>query len=285
MTTPSIRLRPGTGVDEAIQILRTLEANSRNDALPVGMQHPSDQRDAYVRWATSAEKRLRSVFPWAEIAALLGGPRHRDICSMTPGSQLIPMMNAELDAQSDHFGHLAGELEQARDLFRDAGRCIIPDTSFYIEHPEKLEEVDFHALTQDPGPVRVVVPIIVVDELDGLKKGPQKSRWRAGYTVAVIDRVILDPPQPAMLRPKITIPPRGEVTLQILFDPPSHRRMPINDDEIVDRSLACQPFAKDVTIVTYDTGQSTRARTAGLKVTKLRHEPGPEPTTNGPPVT
>ena len=54
--------------------------------------------------------------------------------------------------------------------------------------------------------------------------------------------------------------------------------MPINDDEIVDRCVACQPYAGPVTVVTYDTGQSTRARSAGLKVRKLKHDLGPEPT-------
>ncbi|MGH3124112.1 MAG: hypothetical protein ACRDND_24260 [Streptosporangiaceae bacterium] len=46
--------------------------------------------------------------------------------------------------------------------------------------------------------------------------------------------------------------------------------MPINDDEIIDRILVIQALAgREVTLVTYDTGQSTRARAAGLRVRKL----------------
>jgi len=49
-----------------------------------------------------------------------------------------------------------------------------------------------------------------------------------------------------------------------------HVRLPITDDEIIDRVLAVQPLAgRKITLLTYDTGQSTRARNAGLQVRKL----------------
>jgi hypothetical protein len=47
--------------------------------------------------------------------------------------------------------------------------------------------------------------------------------------------------------------------------------LPIVDDEIVDRALAIQALAdRRVTVLTYDTGQAMRARSAGLQVVKLR---------------
>jgi hypothetical protein len=59
---------------------------------------------------------------------------------------------------------------------------------------------------------------------------------------------------------------------------PGHTRLPINDDEIIDRALAIATLAdRNVTLLTYDTGQSTRARSAGLLVVKLRKEIGEEP--------
>jgi predicted ribonuclease YlaK len=121
------------------------------------------------------------------------------------------------------------------------------------------------------------VPIVVVDELDGLKKSKNpRERWRARYTLAVIDRVLVDPAVPGRLAPEDFSVlgkggiPRGAVTMELVFDPPGHSRLPINDDELVDRALALQPLAgRDITLLTYDTGQSTRARGAGLKATKL----------------
>ena len=61
--------------------------------------------------------------------------------------------------------------------------------------------------------------------------------------------------------------------MELVFDSPGHVRLPINDDEIIDRVLAIQPPAgRPVTLLTYDTGQSMRARTAGLPV---RNWPSP----------
>lgn len=71
---------------------------------------------------------------------------------------------------------------------------------------------------------------------------------------------------------------RSEVTIELVFDPPGHVRLPGNDDEIIDRALAVEALAdRNVTLLTYDTGQSTRARNAGLQVVKLSQEIGEEP--------
>jgi hypothetical protein len=278
-------------VDEAVRTLRGLEVNSRNEGAPIGETGLGELREAYVRWATNTERQLSAYFPRERIEDLFDSPRHRDICSMPPGGQLRVLINAELDRRSAQFGEIAGELEHVRGLFSNRGVYVAPDTSFYVEHPDKLEEVDFRPLlTIREDPVRIVVPIVVVDELDGLKRsGNQKTRWRAQYTLAVIDRMLAHPPGPGILRLEdfsaldqgIGGIPRGVVTLQIAFDPPGHKRLPINDDEIVDRCLACQTFAKSLTVLTYDTGQATRARLAGLRVHKLTAVLGEEPAPGG----
>jgi predicted ribonuclease YlaK len=167
------------------------------------------------------------------------------------------------------------------------GVFAVADTSVYIEHEDKLEYLDFRPLLKTwQDPVHLLVPIVVVDELDGLKKSRDKLvRWRASYTLAVLDRVFASSTGPAQLMPEDFSVlssgglPRGEVTIELIFDSPGHVRPPINDDEIVDRALAIQPLAgRDVTLLTYDTGQSTRARAAGLPVRKLtppaKAEPG-----------
>jgi hypothetical protein len=62
----------------------------------------------------------------------------------------------------------------------------------------------------------------------------------------------------------------GGCTVEIVFDPPGRIRLPINDDELIDRILAIQPLTGlQIILLTYDTGQSTRARAAGLSVKML----------------
>jgi|SRR5215831_8086958 len=63
-------------------------------------------------------------------------------------------------------------------------------------------------------------------------------------------------------------------------------RLPIDDDEIIGRALAIEPLADGkITLLTYDTGQFTRARNAGLQVVKLSQEVGDEPEEPGVPQT
>jgi len=197
-------------------------------------------------------------------------------------------------------GLVSLELTQRVDAFEDAikilgaqvkrwsrpGTFVVADTSVYIEHEDKLEALDFAPLLKIRGdPVHVLVPIVVVDELDGLKKSKNNhERWRASYTLAVLDRVFASSTEPARLRAENFSAlgsggiPRGEVTIELVFDPPGHVRLPINDDEIIDRALMIQPLAgRGVALLTYDTGQSTRARSAGLRVHKLTRPIGYEP--------
>ena len=53
-------------------------------------------------------------------------------------------------------------------------------------------------------PVHLLVPIVVVDELDGLKNrgSGSKVKWRAGYTLAVLDRVFASSTRPVQLAPE-----------------------------------------------------------------------------------
>ncbi len=128
--------------------------------------------------------------------------------------------------------------------------------------------------------MRILVPITVVDELDGLKNKASKphAKWRAGYTLAHLDKVFAKSAGPATLRARSADGSRGYVRMEIMFDPPGHVRLPINDDEIIDRALAIQPLVgRPVTVLTYDTGQSMRARAAGLTVKKLTQPIGDEP--------
>ena len=281
MTLPTVHLLPGANVQQAIELLAELKVNCRNAARPAVDPHPVTRQETYVRYATITEQRLHSFVSFSEAAAFFDGPRHRDICSMTPGSQLELMISAEVDAQAGRFEAWEQQLKDARDLLTGADAALVLDSSFYLEHPDKLKDVDFHELAQKPGKIKVLVPMVVVDELDGLKRsGDRHRRWRAAYSLGVIDERVPEPPAPGILTPGEATPPRirGDVTLQIVLDPPGHERLPINDDEIVDRALACQTFAGPVTVVTYDTGQSQRARTARLGVIKPPRELGPEPT-------
>jgi hypothetical protein len=160
---------------------------------------------------------------------------------------------------------------------------MVADTSVYIEHDDKLRDLDFAPLLPDAWldkPVVVVVPVVILDELDGLKQrgGDALRRWRASYTLGVLEDVFARSGTHGVLRQPTDDGTRGAVFMEILFDPPRHERLPINDDEIIDRALAAQSLAgTSITLLTFDTSQAARARNAGLTVKKLVKPLGDEP--------
>ena len=123
--------------------------------------------------------------------------------------------------------------------------------------------------------------IAMVDELDGLKEaGKHQPRWRAGHTLGLLDGTLNGSLSGILRRSGLTQDEVcGEISLEIVLDPPGHVRLPLADDEIIDRAVAIQSFAgRPVRLLSCDTSQHTRGKAAGLQVTKaLAKDPGPEP--------
>jgi hypothetical protein len=197
------------------------------------------------------------------------------------------LVSTELDQRVAAFDDAIKALDTQIKRWSSSELLAMPDSSFYIRHPDKLAEADFDPLIGARGhPICILVPMIVIDELDRLKdsSSDRQVRWRAGHTLGVIDGLFqtttgvarLRPQEPAVSATGRTA--RGEVIIELLYDLPRHTRLPINDDEIIDKAVAIQPLAnRGVTLITYDTGQSTRARSAGLKAVKLTKDIGDEP--------
>jgi hypothetical protein len=176
------------------------------------------------------------------------------------------------------------DLAQLLIRWDDTIRYVLPDSSFYIHHPQKVEDADFADLLglSPSEPVCLLFPMTVVDELDVLKESRNpRVRWRSGCALAVLERVLSDAGRGTLCPVDTSTLPqtgifRAETMVEVLFDQPGHLRLPNADDEIIDRALGAHVLAgrHGVTLLTYDTGQATRARTTGLHVLKLAGDQG-----------
>jgi hypothetical protein len=289
-------ITPAPGVDR--ETLRRALASVHQDVSNIegGGPHTAHERLlAYLDWTSSAVRMLGNQISIADVDRLILTRRYELLLSgvgQLGGSAtervVNGLVNLELSQRVAAFDEALRALDSQIERWSRPKVFVVADSSVYIESPVKLEELDFAPLCEvREEPIHILVPIVVVDELDGLKQSKrQQARWRAGYTLAVLDRIFGVGTEVARLREADSSAvgsggiPRGEVTMELLFDSPGHTRLPINDDEIIDRALAVQSLAgRPVTLLTYDTGQSTRARAAGLKVRKLRDDAGegPEP--------
>lgn len=229
----------------------------------------------YLTWVNEQSRLLGSQVRAKDVEALFFTPIYWALLNGAGhvGGQLAPKVtNALIDQEvRQRIADLERAIESTGDTilqWPEKVSTLVLDTSFFIEHEEKLEDADFSVLAGRPGGTRIAVPMMVVDELDQLKeaKASAQVRWRARYGLAVLDRLLTD---------EETL---GFVEVQVLPDPPGHVRLPDEDDEIVDRALALSVLAAGpVKLVTYDTGMALRAKIAGVSYKKLRKELGSEP--------
>ncbi|GLZ30867.1 hypothetical protein Lesp02_30560 [Lentzea sp. NBRC 105346] len=271
-----VNLAPGANRNAVRQILQETSAAALNLASP-GHVSTGEWVTRYVEFVTTTGNVLRNQITPADIHRLLWTNRYQVLVTKTgllatdeqhPG--INGLLSAELQDLRDAFDVAHKELNDKIMSWRATYAYVALDSSAYINGP-KLEEFQFaKILDRIPDKqFRLLVPMAVVDELDNLKQhSKQHHRWRASYTTAVLARVLSgDPTWPGQLHDD---DPR--VTVELLLDPPGHTRLPITDDEIVDRLVHAQALAGEpITLITYDTGQDLRARAAGLKSHRLRN--------------
>jgi hypothetical protein len=279
---------PGIGLERLEKTLSEVSAALTNARATPGSSR--EVYNAYIQWANDSARKLALEVRAADVDRIILSKRYWHLQSMVEEGargRLGNLLDAEFQERTRVVEDAVSTVKSEIVRWSQPGVLVVADTSFYITHPQKIEEADVASLLPIwEEKVRILVPILVVDELDGLKESRQSDvRWRAGYTLAVFYRILRVPSQPGPLRAEDFSAidnatggiPRGQVTVEILFDPAGHGRLPIADDEIVDRALAAQTLGgRGVTFLTYDTGQAMRARYAGLEAVKLTKEWGPE---------
>jgi hypothetical protein len=287
--------RPGVNRDHLLNVLRSMQGDVFNLRGGGGPARNAQERVlAYLDWTNNAVRMLGGQISSRDLDRLVLTDRYKLLLTTagtltgtdTPVQRVVNgLLALELEERVAAFD--AGIAALQNQLLRWSGyeHYVMPDTSFYIHHPDKLEAIDPGKLLGDPHTDFVVlVPMVIIDELDRLKETKDKqTRWRAGYTLAVLDRLFKDVNVRAQLRkgetgPEAKVAPLGDVWIELVFDPPGHVRLPDSDDEIIDRALSIEPLAdRKVTLLTYDTGQSMSARNAGLQAVKLTQDIGDEP--------
>ncbi|MFJ2271937.1 PIN domain-containing protein [Streptomyces sp. NPDC087228] len=289
-----ITLAPGAHRDNVIDALQSISRAAANLRGP-GPDTAYARLSAYLDWANEAARRLHNQISPADLDRLVLTRRHQALfdsfghLTSTDQQQVVNgMVDLELAHRVADLDKTISALQTQKDRWNSANTAfLVADTNFYIHHPAKLKEVDFTSTFKDldlgPRHLCFVFPMAVIDELDNLKQSKdQHTRWRATYTLAVLDE-FFDVASPSAMTigtytPTIFPNLTYDVSLDILFDPPAHTRLPITDDEIISRTAALESLVGGtVALITYDTAMFMRAKAAGLKTMKLQVDAGPEP--------
>jgi hypothetical protein len=265
-----IRLLPGQSRDHVLQVLQTQLnglSNINGDA--------NESLRRYLEWVTDARTQLRSIVVQREADRLVSSPAYDRLLHLfgvldleapiqIERSRVINgLVHAEVAARKVTFESVIAALRLQIDRWTRPGKFVLCDTNFYLAGPVPLGDPGFvDVLGDHEHGVHIILPMVVVEELDRAKLGRDEFRGRAQLTLARLDALFANPTDIVQLGPKATV--------ELLFDPPGHVRIADADSEIIDRALAVHGLAaRPVTLVTHDTNMSMKSRVAGLDVLKL----------------
>lgn len=223
-------------------------------------------KKAYLDWVDNAHNQLHNLVEEADVAEGLTSQTYWEIYRLeyeAPGAWAL--LRREIRVQSDRLDRFRDRLVEPRDFAAHPGRVVVPDTSALVQGVW-FEDLDWvSALRLEPS-VRLVVPILVVEELDGIKDrdGFGRAGKRARKVLKRLREVSgqVSPGEPA--------PVRSGVTVEVLVDDDWHQRRPNHDGEIIHQALALQAATGcQVVLTCVDAAMEFRARQRGLKAVSM----------------
>jgi len=277
--------RPGADRNKILKTLQQIFVDASN-LLGAGPSSAYQRLLNYLEWVTGAVRLLQDQVSEKDVDRLIQTRRYHALLGangMLAGTAQERLVNGLVDQElTDRAAALREAMTTLHEhIARWSGPAwlVVADSSFYLNSPLRLAETDLHATLGLPAgeAIHLLFPIVIVDELDRLKEsGNNHPRWRAGHTLGCLEVITsgtIGTLRRGGLRDDHSV--IGEVEVEIVLDQPGHIRQPIADDEIIERAATIQAIAgREVRLLTCDTGQATRGRMAGLRITKLPSDAG-----------
>ena len=278
---------PRVTADSLLQALH--QVNNFSHPIAGGMHGAGDLIDGYLRWANEAARILGPVLQQPDLQRLVQTPRYWAVlANPAPTAPVIGSINDETrQREADLQAAVSAATELARHWKpHSAGtRIVVPDTGLLLNHRlngdvAPIDSIDWRSLVRalEMEEVRVVIPILVVDELEGIKDKRRDDLGRQARRAVnqLFDWFHQSPSEPHTIRERD--PDGGGVYIELLPDPRGHLRLPRNDDELVDRAAAIHEIqSAPVHLIAYDSGAVLRANLAGLRGIRLRDAPTASP--------
>jgi rRNA-processing protein FCF1 len=253
-------LRNGISLDQAIRTVDELAMACGN--LRSELSGGGDPWRKYVDWAATCERQLRSLFADPGLIEGLHTQRYWHI--WVPGTHWGKLIAAEINVQVERLESIAARLRSYLSLRQRPGHLAVVDTNVLL-HYQRVDKVKWGDVLKEH-PVRLVIPHIVLDELDDKRYlGSATIRKTARSAIAPFEelREQLEGQGYATLLV-------GQATVEYLVDEESHVRRENPDEEVVDRARFLQQVTgRTVTMITADLGMRARAVARGLPVAEM----------------
>jgi rRNA-processing protein FCF1 len=227
--------------------------------------------NTYLRWTEDAERVLRQTLSTTDLVEALYTRRYWYIREISPDTpRPFPLIGDEITVQLATLASAISQVEHYARVLGGAGSpsLVLLDTNVLV-HGRQFQDVSWHSEFQRDA-VTVVLPLIVIDELDKLK---DKGVRPAGSVLKALDG-FLDSGEVSL-----PIRVRDGVHLQVVDEPFLHKRLDRADDELARQANYFQSFRDDrVLVVTRDRGMRVRCQARNVEAVMLpdRLERSPE---------
>ncbi|MEV0487286.1 PIN domain-containing protein [Streptomyces sp. NPDC050508] len=254
-----MRLRNAGGIDDAERTLTSLKyacETVRNGKAVASL------RDDYLNWVDTADRHFRNLFDDQGMVDALYSTAYWEIRRITQATpQPYRLVHAEIDNQLRRIEDALAQLARFRTFASHPGTIVVPDTSAFIQG-EIFTQLLWPKKMGIKGVVRLVVPIIVIEQLDKLK---DTGNSRAGDRARKVLKLLRE--QRRTVTPGVPAPVRAGVTVEIFLDDGWQHRHPIDDDEIIEQARVIQQMVPgEVTLACVDASMEFRALERGFKV-------------------
>jgi rRNA-processing protein FCF1 len=263
-------LKPGATPERALEILSALLGELRNlpgkSTVSVNAWETfKRRRQDYMTWINAAEGQLGNFADELLIDPLL---HTRGYWAIREAHPQIPwpahLIESEIRLQKATLERVAEDLKRRIERTTGAaGHIAVVDTHLLL-HFLPPEQVDWKEVV-GVEPVRLLLPITVVDELDELKyTGKDRVRGKARAALTNLERAVGLEGSPGRVREGVTI----EVELAFSDDP----RDPDADRSIISVCVELEQLAGEpnrVSLVTGDAGMRLRAAQRHVKVVAM----------------
>lgn len=253
----------------AVQALRAVDEQLGNLSRHSAEHHLA----SYQSWSNEAARRLGWVFDPVDVERIVLTPRHWVLQQWSWGSGPSDIHRLIDTERSDRKRVLERLLRSYVEIEAEWAAHTRPlfalDTNTYLQRALYFDQFGWGERMGEP--VRLVIPLTVVREIDKGKLNTRKLRYlntagtwedqairtRARKSSQKLRELFVDPDDIAVL-------PDG-TEVQLLVDPLNHMRLPDADSEIIDRLVALKRLTgRQISVVTDDGGMEFLARVNGL---------------------
>ena len=256
--------QPGRALGDVAQVFGSMREEC-NTASSNVFSDPAVAFIRYVLWAASAVQRLTNVLRGSEVSDLIYTKHYFAISQTDHFSPAgAAQLTSELRTLGEVMAGLATEAENLQRQWATDGTYVVLDTTHLVQTTELFDAIDWPTALEIAYTVHLVVPMAVVDELDGLKRVP-KVRSYARQTVKKLTGSLEAGTSQAVISTS-GANHQFATTIQVLRDRLDHTRFADNDSEIMSRAVWRRDInCGDVRFATWDGGPALRASGEGLR--------------------